>query len=187
MRRKRIVQWSVVGVVILVAFLLVGGHTPGCAPVATGDITFTIALDTDQRVGASYNIRYLPTTLLIDQEGVVRGRKIGSFASTEELLDWLDNATAEEAEPAGSEVAPEIGYVAPDFILATLDGQTVELSQLLGKRVLLTFWTTWCHACVSQEPYLQAAYEGKGGDVEFIGINLGESRERVSRHIAGDE
>lgn len=186
MRRKRVVQWSVVGVVVLLVFLITSGLIPGRAPAAIADITFIIALDTDTRVGTSYSIRYVPTSLLIDQEGVVRGRKIGPFGDKGEVLDWLDSVTAGEAEPAGSGVAPEVGYVAPDFVLTTLDGQTVALSQLRGKKVLLTFWTTWCPACVAQEPYLQAAYEEIGGEVEFIGINLGESRERVSRHISGD-
>ncbi|MFO7995842.1 MAG: TlpA disulfide reductase family protein [Dehalococcoidia bacterium] len=90
------------------------------------------------------------------------------------------------APSADLSVAPRIGHVAPDFALPTIDGQTVELSQLRDKWVLFTFWTTWCPACVAQEPYLQAAFLETGGEIEFIGINLGESEQKVREHITAD-
>ncbi|MFU8795995.1 MAG: TlpA family protein disulfide reductase [Dehalococcoidia bacterium] len=79
-----------------------------------------------------------------------------------------------------------IPNTAPDFSLPTLDGGTVELSQLRGKWVLLNFWTTWCHFCVVQQPYLQAAYDERAGVIEFVGINLGEGEERVRSHTDAD-
>jgi len=50
---------------------------------------------------------------------------------------------------------------------------------------LISFWATWCRYCLIQQPYLQAAFEEKGGEVEFIGINLGESEQKVREHIKG--
>ena len=32
---------------------------------------------------------------------------------------------------------------APDFMLRDLEGKSVQLSDLLGKVVLINFWTTW--------------------------------------------
>jgi hypothetical protein len=40
-------------------------------------------------------------------------------------------------------VAPEPGSRAPDLALTGVDGQVVHLSDFVGKRVLLNFWTTW--------------------------------------------
>jgi len=174
-----------VGVVILAAVLVLGWRLPGCAPSAATDITFTIALDTHQTIGAAYSIRYLPTTVLIDEEGIIRGTKVGPFRSKNDVISWLDDLTSREATAALPGVAPIVGHVAPDFTLPTLDDGTVTLSELRDKWVLINFWATWCRYCVIQMPYLQAAFEEREAEIEFIGINLGESEEKVRRHIKG--
>jgi peroxiredoxin len=35
----------------------------------------------------------------------------------------------------------------PDYVLMGLDGKQVRLSDFRGKRVMLTFWATWCIPC----------------------------------------
>jgi len=37
----------------------------------------------------------------------------------------------------------EVDVTAPDFTLSDLSGKSVRLSDLRGKVVFLTFWTTW--------------------------------------------
>jgi len=185
MRVRKVIQLTVVVVAIVVAILVLSWYRPGCAPASTADITFTIALDRDGSVEAAYYIRSIPVTLLIDKEGTVRGRRVGAFVSQEALMSWLEDLTSSEAESPPSGVGPEVGHVAPDFTLPTLNGGTVELSQLRGKWVLLNFWTTWCGGCRILMPHLQAAFEEKGAEIEFIGINLRESEEKVRRHIEG--
>jgi thiol-disulfide isomerase/thioredoxin len=79
-----------------------------------------------------------------------------------------------------------IADAAPEFSLPTLDGGTVELSQLRGRWVLVNFWTTWCPACVAMQPHLQAVYEERVGEIEFIGVNLGEGENKVRTHVGTD-
>lgn len=192
MSAKRTMQLTVVVVVIVVAILVLSQSPlgsvlslPGRTPSSATEITFTIALDRDQAVKAAYNIGPIPATLLIDSEGVVRGRKVGALLSRDAMIGWLDDVTSSEATSPLPGIAPEIGYTAPDFTLATLDGGTVTLSQLRQQWVLLSFWTTWCTWCVRQMPYLQAAFEERGDEIQFMAINLGESEAKVREFFGG--
>ncbi|MFC2003099.1 peroxiredoxin family protein [Chloroflexota bacterium] len=78
----------------------------------------------------------------------------------------------------------EIGNLAPDFQLQSLDGQAFSLSSLRGKAVLLNFWASWCGPCIFEMPFLQEIYEewpGKG--LVLLAINVGESSSQVEKFI----
>lgn len=68
----------------------------------------------------------------------------------------FERAGSERSAPA----APQVGKLAPDFQLPSLDGQVVALSNLRGKPVLINFWATWCGPCREEMPYLQQIYDG---------------------------
>lgn len=44
---------------------------------------------------------------------------------------------------------------APDFSLKNMAGETVTLSQLKSKVVILDFWSTWCSPCIAAFPAMQ--------------------------------
>jgi peroxiredoxin len=57
------------------------------------------------------------------------------------------------------------GGKAPDFELATIQGDTVRLSDHLGKDVvLIDFWATFCDPCMAAMPHLDALYKKHKGD-----------------------
>jgi len=92
------------------------------------------------------------------------------------VLGLLVTGCASESEPSEARV----GGVAPDFQLDTLDGQTITLSDLRGKPVLINFWASWCGPCVSEMPYLQEIYkEWSGRGIELLAINIGEDSSTV--------
>jgi thiol-disulfide isomerase/thioredoxin len=61
---------------------------------------------------------------------------------------------------------------APDFILYTLDGEKVRLSDYLGKIVILDFWATWCAPCRRGIPDLISIQNEYKDDLVVIGISL---------------
>ena len=64
------------------------------------------------------------------------------------------------------------GVVAPDITVKSLDGETIQLSQLRGKRVILDFWATWCGPCVMEIPhFVQLVNEIPPEDLAIVGIS----------------
>ena len=62
---------------------------------------------------------------------------------------------------------------APNIKLAITDGTIIELQQLRGNPVLVTFWATSCKGCVREMPHLMALYDELSDDgFEIIGISM---------------
>ncbi len=62
----------------------------------------------------------------------------------------------------------------PDFELDTLRGDTVRLSDHLGKNVvLLDFWATYCAPCLTAMPHLEQVYQRHKDDgFVILGISI---------------
>ncbi len=79
--------------------------------------------------------------------------------------------------------APEVGSPAPNFKLMALSGETVQLTNSLGKPLFINFWATWCAPCVLEMPNLQKYYEKYGDEFEVLAINAGEAEWDVGQFV----
>lgn len=101
------------------------------------------------------------------------------------FLDQRTNAQAEVVTLAGSDltlpVGTRIGELAPDFNGTTLEGDTVRLSDLRGKTVLINVFASWCGPCRLEMPHLvQLSNELDQDEVVFVGLNLQENPDAVT-------
>lgn len=87
------------------------------------------------------------------------------------LFALLSSCGRNESVPSPS--VAEIGTPAPDFSLLSVSGETVKLSGLKGRVVLLEFWATWCGPCKESIPELSALYgEYRDRGFTVIGVSV---------------
>jgi peroxiredoxin len=88
-----------------------------------------------------------------------------------------NSSLAKTTPPATSvKVGFQTGNFAPDFELRSLDGQSVRLSSMRGKPVLLNFWATWCAPCRVEMPWLvQLDQQYRVQGVQIIGLSLDDA------------
>ncbi|MDE2891061.1 MAG: TlpA disulfide reductase family protein [Chloroflexota bacterium] len=76
----------------------------------------------------------------------------------------------------GREVGSDIGDLAPDFDLETVDGGRFRLSDWRGQPVLINFWASWCGPCRREVPALIRALEKhQATGFTVVGVNIEES------------
>ena len=78
---------------------------------------------------------------------------------------------------------------APNFVAKNLDGEKVELKELLGDGpILLSFWATWCKPCIKELNELQKVYKKykkKGFEILAIDVDGPRSRSKVKPMVKG--
>jgi peroxiredoxin len=84
------------------------------------------------------------------------------------LVEWPNRA--------GEEVGPAIGMLAPNFVLPTVAGEILTLSEATGSPIVLNFFASWCASCREE----MAMFEQANQDgTTVIGVDLREKSEVV--------
>jgi peroxiredoxin len=92
------------------------------------------------------------------------------------------------ADRAASLAAVAIGQVAPDFSIATPEGETISLHGIQAKLKLIDFWASWCGPCRGENPNVVKAYaEYHPKGLEIIGVSLDDNREKWLEAIEKDQ
>jgi peroxiredoxin len=77
------------------------------------------------------------------------------------------------ALPAEPSPAANKRKVAPSFSLNDSEGKTIKLADFQGKVVLLDFWATWCHGCMTEIPWFMEFHDKyKADGLAVIGVSV---------------
>ncbi|PIF05204.1 MAG: alkyl hydroperoxide reductase [Draconibacterium sp.] len=92
------------------------------------------------------------------------------------------------------QLGTSIGKKAPELIGTSPSGETLKLSDLKGKMVLLDFWASWCGPCRRENPIVVAAYNNfkdkkfkNGKTFTVFSVSLDKNPEAWARGIAADK
>lgn len=91
----------------------------------------------------------------------------------------------------GNDAAALIDHQAADFALPSLDGSTVSLADFKGKKkVVVSFWASWCGPCRMELPALAKfyrKYHKDSSDFEFLAISVDDDREAAESYAHSEK
>lgn len=77
------------------------------------------------------------------------------------------------------------GQPAPVFNCVNIKGDSVSLSDFLGKAVYVDFWATWCSPCRGELPYLAQLIEDyKDKNIAFISLSVDDDRNAWQKMVS---
>lgn len=99
-------------------------------------------------------------------------------------------ASTASSSSSGALVGFQVGDVAPNFTLTTLDGKQVSLSDYRGTPVMLNFWYTTCPGCLEEIPGMQKFYASQraaGKDLVILGINSVDDAQTARQFVQQED
>lgn len=110
------------------------------------------------------------------------------LASKKMGAELPDSKYTKSLQATAKQLGPLVeGAMAPDIKLKTPAGDSLALSSLRGKVVLIDFWASWCGPCRRENPNVKKIYEKyKDQGFEIYGVSLDNNASRWNDAIAKD-
>ena len=170
-------------------------YTPDDELLASGDSAESIAMDgmiyplTEIELAEEGLYRVVVNSSSVDEDArfrvrvrdsqpiVVESEESGGLSSLAgRIINSLSDIVGDLDPPTGLAE----GNLAPDFSLVTVDGESLQLSDLRGNVVLLNFWGTWCGPCRREMPEFQKAFEERHDlGFEILAVAFNDTEEAI--------
>jgi cytochrome c biogenesis protein CcmG, thiol:disulfide interchange protein DsbE len=89
-------------------------------------------------------------------------------------LLWIYlSADKSNTSPTEIVAAPQKSFLAPEFELKSISGESIKLSDLRGRAVLVNLWATWCPPCREEMQSIEKVYnEYKDQGFVVLAVNM---------------
>ena len=99
-------------------------------------------------------------------------------ASSSSASPMIDRYYQEQKEKKERLERVSVGSKAPDFSFQNEKGKTKQLSDYLGKVVVLDFWASWCGPCRAEIPKMKKIYADMDNKkVEFLSVSIDSKKD----------
>ena len=105
------------------------------------------------------------------KDKIPKSKKISSKRSKNKIVNNRQSKKIKKKLNNSNKPSPGQKIKAPDFLLADLEGNIIDLSAYSGQVIMLTFWGTWCGPCRREIPDFIKLYDEFNADgLEIVGV-----------------
>ncbi|MEG1992374.1 MAG: TlpA disulfide reductase family protein [Acetivibrio sp.] len=103
--------------------------------------------------------------------------KNSKFSPSNIVIEEGEGTVSKETQDTQEEKTP-----AYDFTVIGTNGKEINLSDFIGKPVVLNFWASWCPPCKGEMPDFNEMYLEYGDTIEFMMVNMTDGvRETIEK------